>query len=431
MSEPCDLSAVAARKAIEDGRLTAGALARSCLDRISERDHEIRAWAALGTEAALDRARSLDGASTRGLLHGLPLGLKDNVATRDLPTAYGSQIYAGSRPPFDAALVSIARNAGAVPLGKTVTTEFAYYQPGPTRNPRDPARTPGGSSSGSAAAVATGMVPLAIGTQTAGSIIRPAAFCGVVGYKPTFGLIDATGVKPDAVSLDTVGVLAREVADAALGAEALSGADLFRAAERAGAPARLGLCRSPVWDAADEEMKAAFEDACSWLSGLGVPVAEVELPAPCGEAPEAQRRIMMFEFARALAFEAEAHWEHMSEHARAVVTEGMAIPRERYEADLDIALSAAAAFEAAAQGFDAFVTPAACGAAPLFEHGTGDPVFCRLWTLIGAPCVAVPGLVSRESLPLGLQVVAPARRDAAALECAAWLQKSLAGRRTV
>lgn len=428
MSEPCDLSAVAARKAIEDGRLTAEALTRSCLDRIAERDAEIHAWVALGADAALDRARALDAAPTRGQLHGLPLGVKDNVATRDLPTSYGSQIYAGSRPAFDAALVATARGAGAVPLGKTVTTEFAYYQPGPTRNPRDLSRTPGGSSSGSAAAVATGMVPLAIGTQTAGSIIRPASFCGVVGYKPTFGLVDITGVKPDARSLDTVGVLAREVADAALAVEALSGADLFRAAERAGTPSRIGLCRSPAWDAADDEMKAAFEDACSWLSGLGVAVGDVELPEPCGEAVEAHRRVMMFEFARALAFEAETHWERMSEHARAVVTEGLAIPRARYEADLDLGVQAAAVFADAARGFDAFVTPPACGVAPPFERGTGDPVFCRLWTLIGAPCVSAPGLVSRDGLPLGLQVVAPARRDAAALECAAWLQRGLAER---
>ncbi len=426
--EPCDLSATAARAAIATGVLSAERLARSCLDRIAAREPEIHAWAALDPELWLRAARAADAAGCPGALGGLPLGVKDLAASRDWPTACGSPIYDGARLPFDAAALSLTRLAGGVIAGKTVTTEFAGFLPGPTRNPRAAAHSPGGSSSGSAAAVAAGMVPLALGTQTAGSIVRPAAYCGVVGYKPSFGLVDATGIKAYAPSLDTVGVLARRVADCRLWVAAVGGADLTPP-EDAALP-RVGWCRSPAWGAATKAMRDAFEtELPRRLRAAGLEPVEVDLPPLFAEAMDAQRTIMAFEAARALAFEAEIHGDVLSAGLRAQIAEGRATPWTDFAAACRLRDLAMAGFRAVLEshGVSALVAPSAAGVAPRFEEGTGSPDFNRLWTLLRGPCVQVPGLCCRETgLPLGVQVVAPRCADALALAIAERLEAALA-----
>lgn len=413
---PCDLAAAAARAAIAAGRLTAVALAESCLARIAEREPEIGAFAALDADLWRAQAARADASGCPGPLGGLPVGIKDLAATRDWPTACGSPIYAGARLPFDAAVVSRARQAGAVIAGKTVTTEFAAFHPGPTRNPRDPARTPGGSSSGSAAAVAAGMLPLAVGTQTAGSIVRPASYCGVVGYKPSFGTVDPTGVKPYATSLDTVGVLARTVADCRLFVAAVSGVPLDP--PRA-VPARIGLCRSPAWELAEPEMRRAFaEDLPRRLAAAGIAAVELELPPLYAEALAAQRTIMAWESARCLAFEAEVHAGLLSEGLRVALAAGRTVDAAEMRAACACRDAAIAELprHLAAAGVAALLAPAAAGVAPRFAAGTGSPDFNRLWTLLRGPCVGVPGLACAVSgLPLGVQVVAPIGADALAL----------------
>ena len=419
------ISALDIRRRIATGTLTAEAAVREAFERIDARETDLMAWVALARNSAIAAARVLDRGPDGGLLHGVPIGIKDIMATHDLPTGCGSPIYRDWTPPYDAAVVALARRAGAVVIGKTVTTEFAYFGAGPTVNPRDGARTPGGSSSGSAAAVGAGMVPLATGTQTAGSIVRPAAFCGVAGYKPSFGVIDPAGVKPLAVTLDTIGVLGATVADTALFVEAVSGLDLLATAERAGAPRRIGLCRSPAWDQASAEMQAAFLSLPARLAG--VEIVERELPAEAAHMLAAQKRIMAFEAARALAYEVDAHWALLSPRLQDLLTEGRAIDRAEYGRDRALVPHLAAALDAAFADVDVLLTPAAAGVAPLRAAGTGDPVFNRLWTLAGTPAVAVAGPRDPAGLPLGVQVIAPVGRDAIALEAAAWLEQRLAG----
>jgi Asp-tRNA(Asn)/Glu-tRNA(Gln) amidotransferase A subunit family amidase len=259
MADMTTHSASALRRRLALGTVTAETVLCEALERIHSREAEVGAWVEIDGDRAIEAARALDRGPCRGLLHGLPIGIKDIMATGDLPTRCGSPIYQDWRPPFDAAVVALARRAGAVVVGKTVTTEFAYFAAGPTRNPHDADRTPGGSSSGSAAAVGAGMVPLATGTQTAGSIVRPASFCGVAGYKPSFGLVEAAGVKPLAVTLDTVGILAATVEDAALFVEAVTGCALVAAAQRADRPRVIGVCRSPAWTLTTPAMREAFE----------------------------------------------------------------------------------------------------------------------------------------------------------------------------
>ncbi|HVJ51614.1 MAG TPA: amidase [Aliidongia sp.] len=424
MTDLADLPASEALRRIAGGTLTAEAYLRGCLDRIDTLEPTLQAWVALDRAGALEAARQADRGASRGLLHGMPLGIKDIMATTGLPTSCGSPIYRGQVLPYDAALVALARRAGAIILGKTVTTEFAYFTAGPTLNPRDSMRSPGGSSSGSAAAVAAGMVPLATGTQTAGSIVRPAAFCGAVGYKPSYGLIETSGVKRLAGSLDTMGIISRTVEDAALFAEAVAGVELLAAARSRTAPRRIGLCRSPAWDHVTEPMREQVE---ALPARLGVEVIDVTLPPEAAELLAAQVRIMNYEAARCLAFEAESRRELLSPRLSALLTEGMTIPRRTYEADLLGRARLQAALDFIFASVDVLLTPSAAGVAPLIEHGTGDPVFNRLWTLAGVPCVNVPGLTDPVGLPLGVQIVGPLGADARTLAAAAWLETKIQG----
>ena len=424
-----DLRSLTAREAarqIAERRLTAEALAVAYLDHIEARESVVGAWHYLDRERALAEARRRDGEATRGPLHGIPIAVKDLIDTVDMPTAYGSPIYRDHRPAADASCVALARAAGAIVLGKTVTTEFAAFTPGKTANPHNPAHTPGGSSSGSAAAVADGMAPLAFGTQTAGSVIRPAAYCGCVGYKPSFGLINRTGVKPLADSLDTIGILARTVEDAAFFAGVLSERPTLRHLVTPSEPPRFGLYRTPMWDEAEPATAAALDTAREALERAGAPVSELAIAPEHQGLNQVQDTIMGFEMVRALAYERIEHSAELSPRLAQMLDAGLAVGA----ADYDQALARAAEARGELARFfgtcDAILVPAAAGEAPAGLGYTGDPVFNRMWTLLGVPCVTLPAWWGESGLPTGIQLVGRVRDDARLLACAAFLERALA-----
>lgn len=419
------LSANEARKQLAAGTITSEQLVRDCLERIAARESAVGAWTHLATEAALARARELDHAPTQGLLHGIPIGVKDLLDTCDMPTGYGSVIYANHQPAWDAPCVAFSRAAGAVVLGKTVTTELAYFTPGKTANPRHLAHTPGGSSSGSAAAVAHDMVPLAFGSQTAGSVIRPAAFCGVVGYKPSFGLISRVGVKALSDTLDTIGVIARTVPDAALFAAAASGRNELMIDQPLLHTPRVGICRTFDWPRAQPETHSAMALAIRKLGTAGVKLADVELPPNFADLVQAQLDIMAFEMARAFGHEWHAHRAKLSRRLQDLVAAGLAIPRERYEAAITLARDCRRTTVEIFSRVDVLLTPSAPGEAPRGLDATGDPLFNRMWTLLHTPCVHLPFAQGPNGLPVGLQVVGAIGADKQALSCADHLLRKL------
>ena len=399
----------------------------ACLGRISEREAEIRAFAHLDAEAARAAARALDARGRPGLLAGMAVGVKDIFDTADMPTGYGSPIYAGHRPAWDAAAVTLIRRAGGVVLGKTVTTEFAWMTPGPTRNPHDAGHTPGGSSSGSAAGVAAGFFPAAIGSQTGGSVIRPAAFCGVVGYKPSYGLVPTAGMKPFAWSLDTVGAFAADVTDAARLGAALTGlAPEFAPEFMSGTP-RFGVYLPAAIDRASDDTRAALEQARSLVERAGATVIDAKAPAPFAGIDEAWRIISNSEGARSLAYEFENHADRLSGALREHVEEGFALtPEARLEAQR-VAVACRAASPDLFADADVLITPAAPGEAPETLASTGDSVFNRHWTLLGTPCVTVPGLTGNHGLPIGIQLIGRIHDDVRTLVASRWLERQLAG----
>lgn len=428
MTEPADLDATSASILIEKGKLTAEALMASCIARVKAREDTVRAWAYIDAEAVLEAARARDCETRRGPLHGIPIGVKDIIDTSDMPTAYGSPIYSRHQPAADAACVALAREAGAVIMGKTVSTEFATRHPGKTRNPHNGAHTPGGSSSGSAAAVADRMVPAAFGTQTTGSIIRPSAYCGVVGYKPTFGTINRTGVKPLSDTMDTIGLHARSVADIALILSVISGhsyPDLKVVADER-PPWRIGLCRTPYWDRADAATHALLEDVANRLGRAGSKVRELVLPEPFPDAFHAQDVINEFDTWRALAFERTRHPEKLSTTLR----ERLARAGRRSSTEYTIAQKLAAKCRRLADEmyteWDVLVVPAAPGEAPNGLDSTGDPIFSQLWTLLHGPAATIPAGHGPSGLPLGIQLVGPRGHDLRVLACANWVAGVLA-----
>jgi Asp-tRNA(Asn)/Glu-tRNA(Gln) amidotransferase A subunit family amidase len=413
-------------------QLRAEDLLRDCLERISEREPQVQAWSHLASQAALARARALDQGAHQGLLHGLPIGVKDLIATADMPTTYGSPIYAGHQPAHDASCVALARAAGAVILGKTVTTEFATFEPNPTRNPHHTAHTPGGSSSGSAAAVADGMVPLALGTQTAGSLTRPAAYCGIVAFKPSFGGINRAGVKPLSDSLDTVGTLARDVPDAALFAAALSGRSHWPVrplAEALGRPLRVGLCRTPQWPHALPETQAAVEQAASQIGRTaGMTLRELSLPADFEALVQAQTHIQLAEQAQCLAYERLQHFERLSPRLQGIMNAGVAVTLAQYDQAQAWVARCRAQLADVFEDVDVLLAPSAPGAAPRGLENTGDPIFCRIWTALHTPTVNIPAGHAPNGLPVGLQVVGPVAADALTLTAAHALHQLLGAR---
>jgi Asp-tRNA(Asn)/Glu-tRNA(Gln) amidotransferase A subunit family amidase len=429
------LGAVALRDRLANGALTAEALVEACLARIAAHEPQVGAWAWLDGDHAIAQARKLDAwrqaGRPLGPLHGLPVGLKDIIDTKGIPTANGTTIDHGRVPNADAWIVTRLRAAGAIVLGKTVTTECAYMSPGKTRNPHNPAHTPGGSSSGSAAAVAAGMVPLAIGTQTGGSIIRPASYCGVVGLKPSFGMIPRTGILAQSPFLDTVGVFAASVADAALLAEVLAGHDpADSATEPSPMPRLLATCQAPApvkptfafvrppqYDSANAEMKSAMEEVSHALGEqcFDAPFAGFD------DMDDVRRRINFAEMSKCYyALERRGH-DHMSDILRAAMTEGRGVSARDYIAAQDWRALLNTALDKVFERCDAILCPAAMGPAPEGLENTGSAIFNGIWTLAGVPAVTLPLFTTENGMPMGLQLIGPRGDDARLLRSARWL----------
>ena len=418
-----ELTAREAARRLAAREITAEQMARACLARIEERESTVGAWIHLDPDAVLAQARRLDSGPVRGALHGLPIGVKDIIDTIDMPTSYGSAVYPGHRPAGDAACVALARAAGALILGKTVSTEFAWFHPGKTANPRDPRCTPGGSSSGSAAAVADAMVPLAFGTQTAGSIVRPASYCGVVGYKPTYATLPRAGIKPLAESLDTLGVLARTPGDAALLVGVLSGRDLLPS-PLARAPV-IALCRTQEWPAAQPETAAALEHAAKSATRAGAKVRELELPREFAGLLQAQIDLMNYEAYRALASDRVHQLAGLSDTLKKLLHSAGKVDVARYDAARALAATCRAMLGDVFADADVILAPSAQGEAPRGLAATGDPIFSRIWTLLGVPVMNIPCSQGPNGLPVGVQIIGRIGDDARALGVAEWMQERL------
>jgi Asp-tRNA(Asn)/Glu-tRNA(Gln) amidotransferase A subunit family amidase len=432
-------SAVDAAREIREGKLSSTELVEGCLQRIRSLEPKVQAWTFLDEEHALAQARALDerkhSGEPLGPLHGVPVGLKDIIDTADMPTENGTVLHQGRTPREDAGVVTMLRAAGAVILGKTVTTECAYFTPGKTRNPHNPEHTPGGSSSGSAAAVAAGMVPLALGSQTAGSVIRPAAFCGVYGFKPTHGLIPRHGILPLSRTLDHVGLFARSVEDLALLLEQLQGYDerdpdtwprarvgfQKMVLEEPPLEPMFAFIKTPHWERADADTKEALAEL---RDSLGKQVEEVELFPSATEAWDWHRTIMEAEMAANLEREWVSGRDLLSDKLRGLIERGREVRAVDHQRALRrIAPTVESLDELFMQRYDAILTPPALGTAPKGLGSTGDPVFCSLWTLLGMPAITLPLMQGANGLPLGVQLVGRKNFDARLMRTARWLEK--------
>jgi len=425
------LNLVEAASKIAAAEITSAELTRSCLARIAQRDGEVEAFVWLDPARAMDCAEAADArqraGEALGPLHGLPIGVKDIVPTRGIPTERGSPIFRGDVPDVSADVVEKLERAGAFVLGKTVTAEFAFLTPGKTRNPWHPLHTPGGSSSGSAAAVAAGFCPGALGTQTNGSVIRPAAFCGVVGYKPTQGLIRFDGVHHFSRTLDQIGVFSRSVADCAWLAAALTDQPGMIPATCASLDRlpKLAAVRTPVWSRATDVQQARFLADIAALRVAGALVIETELPARFEQAHAAQRRIMYREGADEFALLARTHSEAFSAGLRTALAEGARVSDAELTEALGVRDALADALDEFLLDFDAIITPPAAGAAPAGLGATGDPSFCTIWTLTQVPALSIPTDFGPLGLPLGLQITTARGRDSIGLAIAAWCEARL------
>jgi amidase len=408
LSAPNELSACEIVRSVREGAFTAEAVTRACLDRIAARDDAVKAWAFLDPELALRQARDRDRAKVKGPLHGVPVGVKDIFDTHDMPTDMGSPIYRDNRTATDASCVALVRAAGAVILGKTITCEFAGLTPNITRNPHDPARTPGGSSSGSAAAVADRMVHVAFGTQTGGSVLRPASFCGVVGYKPTYNIISRGGMKFAAESRDTIGLFARTVDDVDLVASVLTGRETAKFRDTL---PRIALCRTHLWDRAEPAGKDAVEDAAKRLNVTG----EATLPPEFAALAEARTVINPFERARALAHEWNTNAALISPGLTAQIEKGLAIPHARYTASLQRMKECRDLIPALFADADILLVPCVTGEAPKGLDATGEPTFQEFWTALHVPTITLPTHRGPNGLPIGIQLVARHYEDEALL----------------
>ena len=418
------LGAAEAARRIARGELSAQALAEACVARAIAREAQLHAWVHLAPAAVTDQARILDAQTTpKGVLHGVPVAVKDILDTADMPSRYGSPIYAQHQPLADASCVALSRAAGALAMGKTHTTEFANIHPTITVNPHRAGHTPGGSSSGSAAAVADFQVPLAFATQTAGSTIRPAAFCGVVGYKPSFNRINRAGLKFSSESLDTIGLLARHVEDVSLWAQALIGQ---APAAIPAAPLRVGLHRTALWGQASDCAQQALLDAVQRLKAAGASVSDVTLDADFATLYEAQGVVMRYEAARATAWEMAHRRSLLSRDLWLRLEQGMATPHSQYLDAHALTRQCSAKLEATWQSCDVLLSLSAPGEAPEGLHSTGDSVFNRNWTMLGLPCVHLPTAAGPQGLPLGVQLIGPVGGDVALLGAALWAESVLA-----
>src|SRR5918997_3986640 len=416
-----ELSATEAARLIAEKAITSEELVSACLERIEAREPTVKAWSALDPKAAIRQAKERDKGPVLGPLHGVPIAVKDVLDTYDFKTEMGSPIYKGHKAAADACCVALARAAGAVILGKTVTAEFAGTAPGPTTNPHNPRHTPGGSSSGSAAAVADFMVPVAFGTQTGGSVQRPSSFCGIVGYKPTFGTINRAGLKFAAENLDTIGLMARSLDDIALVRAVLVGSSSALAEPvPLTASTRVGLCLTHLWDKATVETRAAVEDAAARLREAGAQVEEFELPDDFAGLSEARDIVNNVERARAMAFEWQHHRERISPQLSRCIAAGLQTPHEKYVEALRFAEHCRIQLDMLFAGTDVLVAPTASGEAPAGLEWTGDSAFQGLWTILHVPTVSLPTHRGPNGLPVGVQLVGPRYRDEALLRGASW-----------
>ncbi len=437
---PNALSACDAARKIKEGSLTSVDLVKSCLTRIDESDGQLKAWQHLDRDHALAQAEEMDkirrAGRPVGALHGVPVGIKDIIDTRDFPTERGTQVFSGRRPEHDAALVERLREAGAVILGKTATTEFAFMHPAETRNPHNPDYSPGGSSSGSAAAVAAFQVPLAIGTQTNGSVIRPASFCGTYGFKPTRGVISRRGIMRTSKSLDQAGVFGRTLQDIALLSDVIGGYDPSdslsyprpRPKMLSGSLADVPVEPELIWfdlpfnDRLTEDARAGLDEV---VNALGARVERSPVSQNMIGLVEIQNTIQEYELCQHLEKEFTAHWDMLSKTLRSAIERGRKISDVQYGEAIEIMASAAQFFEAFFKDYDAIIAPSASGEAPIFDHGTGDPVFCTNWTLCGLPALNLPLLVGENDLPVGVQLIGAAEEDDRLLRTARWLLNEL------
>jgi Asp-tRNA(Asn)/Glu-tRNA(Gln) amidotransferase A subunit family amidase len=412
------LSASEAAKAIEGGTLTSEKLVRACLDRIAEREPVVKAWVYLDKELALKQARAADAAKG-GVLRGVPIGVKDIIDTHDMPTGHNSAIFKGKVPFGDAACVALCRTANGVIMGKTVTTEFANRHPGPTTNPHNGAHTPGGSSSGSAAAVADGHVPLAFGTQTGGSVIRPAAYCGVIGYKPTFNDFSRVGIKMQCHSVDTLGLMARTLDDIAL----FRGAVLALppvAIDRTVSTPRIGFFRTPIWDEAESDTKALLEKVAAKLGAKDVAFAP-----QFNDILDDHGAITGWESLRNYADERLRNPDKVSAELMAIMKKSEGITLDRYVAAQRKSVAFKAHVDSLFDKVDVLLCPSAPGEAPKGQEFTGDPRFNSIWTLAGTPCVTLPAGTGDMNMPLGIQLVGLRHADDKLLSVAAWVAARL------
>lgn len=437
---PNALSAVEAADKIRKGSLSSVDLVKACLARIDETEGQLHAWAHLDAEHALAQAEEMDtirrAGRPLGPLHGIPVALKDIIDTTDFPTERGTPIYKARQPNCDAALVERLREAGAVILGKTVTTEFAFLHPAETRNPHNTGHTPGGSSSGSAAAVAAFNVPLAIGTQTNGSVIRPASFCGTYGFKPTRGVISRSGVLKTSKSLDQVGVFGRTLEDVALLTDVIGGYDQTDALSfarprpqmQAGSTADIGVEPDLVWfeapynDRLSDDARSGYDEV---VNALGARVERVEISENMYNLVEVQRVIHEYEICNHLEKDFTDHWDQLSTSLQPIVERGSKISHAQYEDALEVMASGRTYFDEFFHDYDAIIAPSAAGEAPKFGNGTGDPIFCTIWTLCGLPTLNLPLLVGANGLPIGVQLIGSIEEDDRLLRTANWMINTL------
>ena len=422
------------------GEASSEELVQDCLKCISDADDTVHAWTSIDAEYVLEQAKASDKHRSSGApigpLQGVPVGIKDIFDTFDYPTQYGSPLHQDRKTTEDATVVASLRQAGAIILGKTVTAEFATMSPGPTTNPHDAARTPGGSSSGSAAAVAASMVPLAIGSQTNGSVIRPAAYCGVVGYKPSFGLVSRHRMLKCSSNLDQVGVFARTIEDAALAAEAIIGFDqrdkhtslaprpdlIAKTSEEPPMPPRFAYIKGPAWDMCDSTTHSAFGEL---VDVMGDRVEEVDLGAVYDEVFEWHRMVMEADIAKNMADDYQRGSDKMSPQLCKMIERGRKVHAIDYNLALDRIDMFAKAFAPMFEEFDAVITPAALGEAPIGLDSTGNPACSTLWTFAGMPTMTLPLLQGEAGMPLGIQVVSHRGDDARLFRNASWLTKHL------
>lgn len=440
---PNALSATAAARKIREGKLTSVDLVKSCLKRIEDTDGQLHAWAYLDPEFALAQAAELDQIRLNGRplgpLHGVPVGLKDIIDTKDMPTEYGTVVFKGRQPKADAGIVERLREAGAVIMGKTVTTEFAFMHPAETRNPHDLEHSPGGSSSGSAAAVAAFHVPLAIGTQTNGSVIRPASFCGTYGFKPTRGVIPRRGVLQTSHSLDQVGVFARTLEDVALLTDAIGFYDPTDTKSYARArPNTSDGCKAeapvkpdfvfldmPYHNKMASDTVAGFEEMMELLGGQ---VERITASPNLSDLINVQHVIHEYEIVRHQDAIFRDNWDALSTSLQPVLERARKISDAQYQDALAVMQSAGTFFEEFFHDYDAVLAPSAAGEAPLFsDGGTGDPIFSTIWTLAGLPSLTIPLMVGGNGLPVGVQLIGAAEEDDRLFRTANWMLKKLEG----